>query len=48
MIGSIVFGLFGLGVLISIAWLASMQRKVVDWKLVASGIGLQNIISAGH
>ena len=41
MIGSIAFGLFGLGVLISIAWLSSMQRKVVDWKLVASGIALQ-------
>ena len=40
-IGSIAFGFFGIGVLISIAWLASMQRKVVDWKLVASGIGLQ-------
>ena len=41
MIGSILFGLFGLTVLISIAWLSSNNRGAVDWKLVASGIGLQ-------
>ncbi len=41
MIASIGFGLFGLAVLISVAWLMSMQRKAIDWKLVASGIGLQ-------
>jgi len=33
--------LFGLAVLISIAWMVSMQRSVIDWKLVASGIALQ-------
>jgi CNT family concentrative nucleoside transporter len=41
MIGSIAFGIFGLAVLISIAFIASMQRKVIDWKLVAAGVGLQ-------
>ena len=41
MIASIGFGLFGLAVLISVAWLMSMQRKAIDWKLVASGIALQ-------
>jgi len=41
MIGSIAFGFFGLAVLISIALLFSMERNKVDWKLVASGIGLQ-------
>jgi len=41
MIGSVAFGLFGLAVLISIAFAFSMQRKRVDWKLVAAGVGLQ-------
>lgn len=35
------FGLFGLGVLIGIAWLFSNNKKSVDWKLVATGITLQ-------
>lgn len=41
MIGSILFGIFGLAVLLSIAWAMSMERRSVDWRLVASGIGLQ-------
>jgi len=41
MIGTIAFGLFGLAVLLSIAFAFSSNRKEVDWKLVASGIGLQ-------
>jgi CNT family concentrative nucleoside transporter len=41
MIGTIAFGIFGLAVLISIAFILSSNRKEVDWKLVASGIGLQ-------
>ena len=45
MIGDIAFGLFGLSVLLSIAWIASMQRKVVDWKLVGSGIALQVVFA---
>jgi len=41
MIGTIAFGIFGLAVLISIAFSLSSNRKAVDYKLVASGIGLQ-------
>jgi len=41
MIGTIGFGIFGLAVLISIALTFSSGRKAIDWKLVASGIGLQ-------
>jgi CNT family concentrative nucleoside transporter len=41
MIGTIGFGIFGLAVLISIAYSLSSNRKEVDFKLVASGIGLQ-------
>ena len=39
--GTIAFGVFGLAVLVSIAVVFSSQRGAVDWKLVASGIGLQ-------
>ena len=41
MIGSILFGVFGLAVLLAIALAFSDNRKATDWKLVASGIGLQ-------
>ena len=41
MLGQILFGLFGLAVLIGIAWLFSNNRRAVDWKLVATGISLQ-------
>ncbi len=41
MLGTIAFGVFGLTVLVSIAFVLSSQRKEVDWRLVASGIGLQ-------
>jgi len=41
MIGTLAFGLFGLAVLLSIALVFSSRRGEVDWKLVASGIGLQ-------
>jgi CNT family concentrative nucleoside transporter len=34
-------GLFGLAVLVGIAWLFSLNRRAVDWKLVLTGIGLQ-------
>ncbi len=37
----ILFGLFGLAVLIGIAWLFSSNRRAVDWKLVATGLSLQ-------
>lgn len=35
------FGLFGLAVLIGIAWLFSNNKKAVDWRLVATGVSLQ-------
>jgi CNT family concentrative nucleoside transporter len=41
MIGNILFGFLGLAVLISIAFTFSDNRKAVDWKLVAAGVGLQ-------
>ena len=41
MIGTIAFGILGLLILLSIAFGFSSNRKDVDWKLVASGVGLQ-------
>lgn len=41
MVTSILFGLFGLSVLIGIAWLFSNNRSAVDWRLVGTGITLQ-------
>jgi CNT family concentrative nucleoside transporter len=41
MIGTIAFGVFGIAVLISIAFSLSSNRREVDFKLVASGIALQ-------
>ncbi|MUV12734.1 NupC/NupG family nucleoside CNT transporter [Noviluteimonas gilva] len=35
------FGLFGLAVLIGIAWLFSNNKKAVDWRLVITGVTLQ-------
>ncbi|MGH8080160.1 MAG: Na+ dependent nucleoside transporter N-terminal domain-containing protein, partial [Lysobacter sp.] len=40
------FGLFGLAVLVSIAWVFSIKRRSVDWKLVATGITLQIAFAA--
>ena len=40
-LGRIGFGLFGLAVLIGVAWLFSSHKRQVDWRLVATGIGLQ-------
>ena len=40
------FGLFGLAVLIGIAWAFSNNKKAVDWKLVATGVGLQIVFAA--
>ncbi len=37
----ILFGLFGLSVLLGIAWLFSNNKKAVDWKLVITGVALQ-------
>jgi CNT family concentrative nucleoside transporter len=41
MVTSILFGLFGLSVLVFIAWLFSNNRGAVDWRLIVTGIGLQ-------
>lgn len=39
------FGLFGLAVLVAIAWVFSNNRRRVDWKLVAIGLVLQLAIA---
>ena len=41
MTGTIAFGVFGLAVLIGIAFVLSANRSAVDWKLVVSGVALQ-------
>ncbi len=46
MITSILFGLFGLSVLIAIGWLFSNNKGAVDWKLVATGVFLQIAFAA--
>ena len=40
----IVRGLIGILFLIAVAWLFSKDRKAINWKLVASGIGLQVVL----
>lgn len=35
------FGLFGLAVLVGVAWLFSNNKRAVDWKLILTGIALQ-------
>ncbi len=42
----VLFGLFGLAVLIGIAWLFSNNKRRVDWKLVAVGVSLQIAFAA--
>jgi CNT family concentrative nucleoside transporter len=42
----VAFGLFGLAVLISLAWLFSANKKSVDWKLVVTGVTLQIAFAA--
>jgi CNT family concentrative nucleoside transporter len=37
----LLFGLFGLSVLVAIAWLFSNNKGRVEWKLVATGVALQ-------
>jgi CNT family concentrative nucleoside transporter len=41
MLLDILFGLFGLAVLLGIAWVFSLDRRNVDWKLVLTGVALQ-------
>jgi CNT family concentrative nucleoside transporter len=45
MIGTILFGLFGLCVLIGLALALCSDRSKVDWRLVVSGIGLQIVFA---
>ena len=40
------FGLFGLAVLIGIAWVFSNNKRNVDWKLVGTGVALQIAFAA--
>lgn len=42
----VLFGLFGLSVLLSIAWLFSNNKTNVDWKLVLTGVTLQIAFAA--
>ncbi len=45
-VGHILFGLFGLAVLLGIAFAFSNNKRVVDWKLVVTGVVLQIIFAA--
>jgi len=45
MIGSIAFGLFGLAVLISVAYALSGNRKSIDWRQIAAGVGMQIVFA---
>ncbi len=45
MISSIAFGLFGLAVLISVAFAFSRHKKSIDWKQIAAGVGLQIVFA---
>jgi len=45
MIGSIAFGLFGLAVLMSVAYTLSSNKKSVDWWQIAAGIGMQIVFA---
>jgi len=45
-LGHILFGFFGLFVLVLIAYTFSNNRRSVDWKLVLTGISLQILFAA--
>ena len=45
MIGNIAFGMFGLAVLISFAYTVSSNKKSIDWKQIAAGVGLQIVFA---
>ena len=45
-LGHIAFGLFGLAVLIAIAFAFSNNKRAVSWKLVATGVALQVVFAA--
>ena len=44
-LGRIAFGLFGLAVLIGIAFLFSNNKRAVSWRLVATGVALQIVFA---
>ena len=46
LLGHVGFGLFGLAMLVAIAFCFSNNKRVVDWKLVATGITLQIAFAA--
>ncbi len=41
MLGNVLFGVLGLAVLLGLAWVFSAARWQVNWRLVATGVGLQ-------
>ena len=45
-LGRIAFGLFGLAVLIGIAFLFSNNKRAVSWRLVATGVALQIVFAS--
>ncbi len=45
MIADLMFGVFGLAVLIGIAYLFSVNKRAIDWRLVFTGISLQLIFA---
>jgi concentrative nucleoside transporter, CNT family len=45
-VGHIAFGLFGLAMLVAIAFAFSGNKRAVDWKLVGTGVALQIVFAA--
>ncbi|BDU18555.1 nucleoside transporter C-terminal domain-containing protein [Dyella sp. GSA-30] len=46
LLGHILFGLFGLAMLLGIAFLFSNNKRAVDWKLVGTGVLLQIVFAS--
>ena len=44
---NIIRGLLGLGVILLIAWFFSENRKMIAWKVVAVGLGIQLLLAIG-
>ena len=42
---SVLFGIFGILVLLGIAWLFSDSKKTINWRIVGTGVGLQMIFA---
>ena len=43
--GKYAVGFVGIGTMILIAYLMSYDRKRINWRLVASGLGLQALVT---